>query len=175
MKFSKKNASAVLASLVLAAAVVPAVAQAATFTASLSTTEMLIPQPEVPTCPARGVLSALGTTSVFGSSAATSTDCVTPSDNNTKLKFDNGFMILNGGGGQTIFIKYEGTFQATAYDFQARKVTYTMTSGTFTINGGTGRYVRASGGGTLSGFTIGDFDPSVPGKGQMEASGFISY
>jgi hypothetical protein len=184
MQTHKKCFHVTSAALLFACSVLASAANAETFTASLTNVELLIPQPMTPSCPQRGVLTGYGDSSLLGSSTAAATDCVTVLDNGAKLKFDHGVMALSTAAkapgnpklpkdAGTIFLSYSGTFALTG--MTATELTYTMTSGTFTINGGTGKYARATGGGSMSGQTIGNVNPTIPGKGNLKAEGLISY
>ena len=169
--------------LLLACSVLASAANAEEFTANLITREILIPQPMLPDCLKRGVLTtSSGTTSsIFGNSVAASTDCVTTLDSGKLLKFDHGLMVLSpavatGGADASIFLTYNGTFQLSGdVNLQTGELKYEMTSGSFVIVGGTGKYKRATGSGSMTGQTIGNIDQSLPGIGTLNAKGVISY
>jgi hypothetical protein len=184
MQTFKKFLPGVTTVFLLASSMLASAANAETFTASLTNVELLIPQPLTPSCPQRGVLNGYGASSLLGASTAAATDCVTVLEGGRALKFDHGVMALSTApqapgnpkpvkDAGTIFLSYSGTF--VLEKITATEMTYTMTSGSFTITGGTGKYVRATGGGSMTGQTIGNVDPAIPGKGSLKAEGLISY
>ena len=79
--------------------------------------------------------------------------------------FSNGKFILLYPNGDQIFANYSGQFVPTGAG-----TAYVMNGGTFTITGGSGTYVRALGGGYLSGT-----EDLSNGAGTIALSGHVHY
>lgn len=135
---------------VLAAAVVflagSATLSAATFRfrATFEATQLGEPEPS-PRCPEGQVLVRIegrGTATRIGRVTATMSHCII--DDPAEPDFTNGEMVLTSVRGDAIFIQYAGT------DTPSGEGT-SIIDGTFAIVGGSGAYVGATGGGTLSG------------------------
>jgi hypothetical protein len=152
------------------------------FTADLNTMEFLVPSP---LCGSQqgGVGAGTGSSNVFaktsGGSAVpvgmTSTDCVDSSG--AQLSFYNGHFILTGPGGDSITATYSGNLIPTAQTTSNGQllVTYTFyPDATFTITGGTGRYVNASGNGTISGSEIVNTSNGTS-QGKLKAVGNLMH
>jgi hypothetical protein len=169
---STKAALFGVASLLLSAA-----ASAATFSAQVNTTEYLVPMPQLTACPLRGV-SAGGGTATIGSTTApvtmSATDCVsvTPTGG---FAFNNGLLIFTDPNGDTISASYSGTFVPVGPSATPGLVDYSIDKATFVVVGGTGRYRRATGSGSLSGTETIDPTGATPAHGVLSASGNIAY
>ena len=91
----------------------------------------------------RNNLTGSGTTSVFGSTTADGHACVSVDVAHAGVQVSDGDIVMRGTGPDAIYVKYEargGPPDASgAFDL----------TGTFRFAGGTGRYRKASGGGTL--------------------------
>lgn len=150
------------------------------FTANFNTTEFLLP---APSCPSQqgGIGVGTGTTNLFTKKPETqkttavlsSFDCVNPKADGT-LGFGPGTFTLTGPGGESIFATYTGTLTPTATDPVTKLPVYSFSSATFNITGGTGRYLRAGGGGTISGTETINFATGTA-QGSLAATGKIVY
>lgn len=170
----KKFTSSIVAAFALACSVASG-AHAETFSAEIVSTELLISQATNKACPARGMLSATGTSEPLGATEVFGTDCVTVLNNGLTLQFNKGRMVLTAiDGTGTVIANYQGYFDFTKPEAPDTNL-YTMRDGTFTVIGGTGRYTKATGGGSLSGFEHVNVNPAVPARGELKASGTISY
>jgi hypothetical protein len=169
----KKLASSTLAAFALVCSV--ASAHAEDFTATITSTETLIPQGTNKLCPARGMLSASGVATPLGSVQVFATDCVTVLSQGATLQFTQGRMVLTAEDGSgSVIANYQGFFDIAQLP-PAQTNLYNMRDGTFTIIGGTGRYTKATGSGALTGKEHVNIDPTVPATGELQASGKIHY
>lgn len=127
------------------------------FTANIRTSEFLLP---AASCASGmgGIGAGTGTTNLFTKNPATDTttivlasfDCVRDNKDGT-FTFGPGKFTLTGAGGDTIVASYEGTLVYQQPGQVAGTAVFTFVGSTFNIHGGTGRYGRATGGGTITG------------------------
>jgi hypothetical protein len=181
-RFSKLAASSLL--LVSAFAAGNATARPGTmdFTATFNTTEFLLPAENCPSG-VGGIGVGAGTTNLFTKKPASdqttvvlaSFDCVTPSVNGATFIFGPGKFTLTGPGGDTIFATYSGTLYLEGPDPLTGLPVYKFgTDAMFNIQGGTGRYSKAVGSGSIGGTeTINQASGTAQGK--LTAVGKIVY
>lgn len=163
-------------------------AQSLNFTAALNTIEFLVPSP-LCSSQAAGVGAGTGSSNLFAKKPGgdpvpvgmTSTDCVAPSggaavpsnDNPPQLlTFYQGHFIITGPGGDSIIATYGGTLVPVGN--QAVPTYQFREPADFVITGGTGRFAKASGRGTITGIEIVNFSTGTS-QGQLQASGVINY
>jgi hypothetical protein len=177
MKNPRKYISCTASALLLASSLAAGAANAESFTASFTTNEILIPQPHVSKCPAKGLASGVGQASVFGGAQLISSDCVVSPDGGPTLIFTNGRMVLSDGDvdKERITATYQGSFSFSEVLPSGHMIYRMNPDATFVITGGTGRYARASGSGSLSGYEVMSPDPTVPAQGNITATGLITY
>lgn len=149
------------------AAICPVASHAATdapFKAVMQTKEVLALNPAA--CPLtpflQGTTTGSGNAMHMGKITGVATDCVTPTD--SSFTFTGGLLVLTAANGDTLTAEYSGSLIPTA----AYPI-YTI-SGSYRLTGGTGRFVSATGSGTLQGYSN-----IVSGAGSYTASGTISY
>ena len=165
MKFSSRLAVLLLGTLALSAA--PSFAQTAVpFTATFSIDESL-GEGTGPTCPLIGVISGQGTATHLGRTAISGTNCVTPPAPGTPpvYNFADGSIILMAANGDTLNGTFSGSFVPTG-----KGTVFAVVNGTYSFNRGTGRFAAATGSGVLTGT-----QDIASGKGQLQASGTLSY
>jgi hypothetical protein len=91
------------------------------------------------------------------------TDCITP--DGPLFNFSDGKFIVMTTKGDQIFAKYSGQFVPTGEGAK-----YVFSGATFQVTGGTGKFARATGGGTLSGG-----EDMVSGAGNIKLDGKVQY
>lgn len=116
-------------------------------------------------CPSKfgGTITGHGTSEQIGRVAFVATDCITPQP--PIFNFDHGRFIIMTTTGDQIYAAYSGQFVPTGVG-----AAYTFNGATFQITGGSGRYARATGGGSLTGG-----QDMVTGMGTVQLSGQIHY
>lgn len=116
-------------------------------------------------CPSQfgGVITGQADSALLGRAVVIGTDCITPSG--PLFNFSRGKMIIVSTTGEQIYADYSGQFVPTGEGAK-----YVFSGATFQVTGGTGRYFRATGGGSLNGF-----EDMVTGLGNAELSGTITY
>lgn len=149
--------------------------QSRPFKAKLVLTESVLFTGAVP-CFAIGTMQATGNATQLGKVTATSSDCINPqggfdpSGPNSFSFASNGAgsagLVFTAANGDLLYAAYSGSL--TAQPTGPHKVT-----GQFVITGGTGRFLGATGGGTLSGYE--DISQVVSGHGEIEATGTVAY
>ena len=151
--------------LTLVSTIASADATDAPFEATITTKEVLRPNPIA--CRSfpflAGTTTGTGTASHLGAVTGKGTDCIHPGRKGL-YSFTNGKLTLIAASGETLRAEYSGKLTPTA----TAKV-YTI-AGTFRITGGTGRFAAATGNGLLSG--VENISTLV---GQFEFTGTISY
>jgi hypothetical protein len=117
------------------------------------------------TCPSQvgGVITGAADSALLGRIVLIATDCITQSG--PLFNFSDGKMILVTTDGQQVYVAYSGQFVPTGVG-----TNYVFSGATFQIYGGTGKYKKATGGGTLSGG-----EDVLTGVGTAELSGTINY
>jgi hypothetical protein len=164
-------------------------AQSQTFTASLSTTEFLMPSADC-VYGFAGVGAGVGSSNLFAKKPSTtpvpagmtSTDCVSqnaPTLPPPSLSFTNGKLFLVGPAGDSITATYQGDLMLvpTATTTTAGQTYYTYSFNTpanFIITGGTGRFAKATGTGTISGVEVVNF-VTGSSQGKLTAQGTVNY
>lgn len=141
------------------------------FEARLSIAETIVIAGSSP-CFLVGSVTASGNASHLGQVTATSSDCINPSGSDSFIfassgEGPTGGLVFTAANGDTLYAKYIGTLT------QQPSGPHLIT-GHFTISGGTGRFVEATGGGTLTGTEVIDFTAGT-GSGEIEAIGTIAY
>ena len=129
-----------------------------------------------PPCFAIGSVQATGSATHLGTVTAASSDCINPQgvfnpSGPTSFSFaSNGTgttgLVFTASNGDLLFATYSGALAAQPSGPH-------RISGQFVITGGTGRFLGATGGGTLSGYE--DISQVVSGHGEIEAIGTIAY
>lgn len=116
-------------------------------------------------CPSQygGAMTGHGNSALLGRVAFVANDCFT--QDGAIYTFSRGRFILMTMSGDQLFADYSGQFVPTG-----QGAGYVVNGGTFTIVGGTGRYVFASGGGQLQGT-----EDMTTGAGTVKLNGRISY
>ncbi len=123
-----------------------------------------VPGPS-PRCPSNygGAITGYGVSALLGRVAFVANDCITPNGN--IFNFDRGRFIIMTQSGDQVYADYSGQFVPTG-----EGADYVFSGATFTITGGTGRYIFASGGGQLQGK-----ESMLTGTGTIALKGRISY
>lgn len=109
-----------------------------------------------------GTITGHANSALLGRVVLIGTDCITPSG--PLFNFAQGKMIITTITGEQLYAEYSGQFVPTGEGAK-----YVFNNTTFQITGGTGRYWRASGGGTLTGG-----EDMVTGAGTAELDGKIN-
>jgi hypothetical protein len=135
-------------------------------TTSLEVTGVIqeVPGPSA-RCPSNfgGTITGHGTSTPLGRVAFVASDCIT--QDGAIYNFNRGRLIIMTVSGDQLFADYSGQFVPTG-----QGTNYVFSGASFTIVGGTGRYIFASGGGQLQGT-----EDMVTGAGTVSLSGRISY
>lgn len=150
------------------------------FTASIKTTEFNLPTTQCKSG-SGGIGAGVGTTNLFTKKPATDTtsvvltsfDCVNP-QSPALINFSDGKFTLTGAGGDTIFASYSGDLVYRTVDMATGIATFDFSGATFQILGGTGRYARAAGAGTITGTELINSTTGTS-QGTLFASGNIIY
>jgi hypothetical protein len=108
----------------------------------------------------QGKLAGYGDTNGFGRVAFLSSDCF--SQNGPVFTFSNGKFMITTETGELVFANYSGTVVTSD------GLNGVMNGATFQITGGTGKYIRAIGGGKLEGT-----EELATGKGTIKLTGSI--
>jgi hypothetical protein len=117
-------------------------------------------------CPANfgGTISGHGTSAMMGGKVVfIATDCITPAP--PLFNFSNGKFIVMTTSGDQIFANYSGQFVPTGEGAK-----FVFSGATFQITGGTGKFAKVSGGGTLSGS-----EDMITGTGVIKLTGRALY
>jgi hypothetical protein len=132
------------------------------FKATIAISESIQPI-GTPPCFLIGDISGTGVATHLGKVTLVSSDCINPISETT-FSFVSNQVVLTGANGDQVFAAYNGnlTIEGAAG---------TITGG-FQIVGGTGRYVQATGAGTVQG--VEDLSAGI-GKGEVQLIGTISY
>jgi hypothetical protein len=139
-------------------------AQAALFRVSATVYEQIGYQPDLGCY--GGAITGSGISS-FGSVSIAANDCITPAEDYSYFSFQ-GKMTFTLFSGDEIFADYSGLFVPTRVPS-----IFTLKDSFFDITGGTGRFLRADGGGNLFG-TEGISSDFSRGVGFIQATGNIS-
>ncbi len=116
-------------------------------------------------CPSQfgGTITGHGNSTLLGRVAFVANDCIT--QDGAIYNFSRGRLIIMTISGDQLFADYSGQFVPTG-----QGTNYVFSGATFTIVGGTGRYIFANGGGQLQGT-----EDMLTGAGTVSLSGRISY
>lgn len=158
---SRKCISALLALAILA----PTIAWSGPTNVPLKVS--LVTQEQVgytPTCPSKfgGILTGTGKSTHMGKVSIMGKDCITPMENYFTFK---GTFELTSANGDKLTGDYSGSFMP-----METPPMYSLSDALLQITGGTGRFSKATGIAKLEGT-----QNIQTGKGEMEASGTISY
>ncbi len=110
-----------------------------------------------------GNLAGFGDSTQLGRVAYLGSDCITPSGN--LFNFTDGRFMIVTTSGEQIYFKYSGQFVPTG-----EGANYVFSGATFNVTGGTGRYFKATGGGTFNGGSN-----MLTGSGTLRIDGQITY
>lgn len=179
-KLFKSAIFAIFAASVFATSNASAKQESLEFTANISTNEFSI---ATPLCASQqgGIGNGAGLTNLFPTNPTkgmpnavlSSSDCVTPVPGSPYTNFGPGIFTLKGAGGDSIFAQYSGRL-VYAHADSPTAVTFTFDSSTFVVIGGTGRYEKAKGTGTITGSEV--INPKdTTSKGNLLATGRIVY
>lgn len=108
-----------------------------------------------------GNIAGYGTSDLFGRVAFLASDCIT--QDGVNYTFSDGLFMITTMNGEQVFATYSGQFVATGVG-----TNYVFSNATFQITGGTGKYAKASGGGTLAGG-----EDMATGKGTIQLTGRV--
>jgi hypothetical protein len=116
-------------------------------------------------CPSKfgGTISGHGESALMGKVVFIATDCITPVG--PLFNFSNGKFIVMTTSGDQIFANYSGQFVPTGEGSK-----YVFSGASFQVTGGTGKYAKITGGGTLSGG-----EDMATGAGNIKLSGRVLY
>lgn len=162
-RFSLRHLQLVCLAMIVGsfAPLVSAAPRSAPFQATISFHEQLsLPDPASP-CLFLGQISGDGNAVNLGNLQISSTDCIVPLATNLFL-FSSQQVVLTLAGGE-IWATYGGTLT----------VDTGVITGLYFIHGGTGRFVHATGAGTITGREA--LDPSTGGRGEIQLTGTLSY
>lgn len=150
--------------LLLSASTLAAAASSVNMPIEINGVLQEIPGPSL-RCPSKfgGTIIGRGEGKLTGPVAFIANDCITPSG--TSFTFSAGKMIIIGVGGDQIFADYSGQFVPTGAGSQ-----FVFSNASFQVTGGTGKFSKASGGGSLTGA-----EDMATGQGTIKLSGNISY
>ena len=110
-----------------------------------------------------GTISGHGESALMGKVVFIATDCITPIG--PLFNFSNGKFIVMTTSGDQIFANYSGQFVPTGEGSK-----YVFSGASFQVTGGTGKYARVTGGGTLTGG-----EDMATGAGNIKLSGRVLY
>jgi hypothetical protein len=111
-----------------------------------------------------GTISGHGESALMGGKVVfIATDCITPVG--PLFNFSGGKFIVMTTSGDQIFANYSGQFVPTGEGTK-----YVFSGATFQVTGGTGKFARITGGGTLSGG-----EDMVTGAGNIKLNGTVLY
>ena len=117
-------------------------------------------------CPVNfgGTISGHGTSNMMGGKVVfIATDCITPAP--PLFNFSNGKFIVMTTSGDQIYANYSGQFVPTGEGAK-----FVFSGATFQITGGTGKFSKVSGGGTLTGS-----EDMITGTGVIKLTGQALY
>jgi hypothetical protein len=114
-------------------------------------------------CPISGMTVGTGTLSHLGRSAVVSTACITLNHGNYFILSST--ITVTAANGDTLTGSYSGSFVPTG-----NGTIHELHNGTLVINGGTGRFKNATGGGSIQ-----SVEDLTTGQGTVSVIGKISY
>ncbi len=148
-----------LAVATLLASGVAEAGSAGPFKATIAITELI--QAGTPPCVLVGNISGTGQATHLGNVTLVSRDCINPISE-TAFSFSSDALILTATNGEQIFATYSGSLTTAG--------TVGAISGGYQIVGGTGKFSKATGAGTVQGM-----EDLSTGKGLVQITGTISY
>ncbi|MDB5959039.1 MAG: hypothetical protein JWP59_333 [Massilia sp.] len=159
-RFVRFGAAAVLAAAAIGASAAPTATKPFKLNGAFQET----PGPS-PRCPSQfgGTIVGFGDSAVTGKVVFLSSDCITP--NGAVYNFSDGKFVILTTNGEQIFANYSGQFVPTG-----EGTNYVFNGATYQITGGTGKFKKASGGGTLTGG-----EDMATGQGTLQLNGQITY
>jgi hypothetical protein len=110
-----------------------------------------------------GTIMGFGSSELLGKLTFLASDCITPSG--TSYNFSDGRFMITTMTGELLFASYNGQFVPTGEGTR-----FVFSNASFTINGGTGRYFKATGSGTLNGG-----EDMATGQGTIQLKGRVLY
>ena len=110
-----------------------------------------------------GTISGHGNSALMGKVVFIGTDCITPVG--PLFNFSGGKFVVMTTSGDQIFANYSGQFVPTGEGTK-----YVFSGATFQVTGGTGKYAKITGAGTLSGG-----EDMATGAGTIKLSGRVLY
>jgi hypothetical protein len=110
-----------------------------------------------------GTIMGFGSSELLGKLTFLASDCITPSG--TSYNFSDGRFMITTMTGELLFASYNGQFVPTGEGTK-----FVFSNASFTINGGTGRYFKATGSGTLNGG-----EDMATGQGTIQLKGRVLY
>ena len=117
-------------------------------------------------CPSQfgGTISGHGTSNMMGGKVVfIATDCITPTP--PLFNFSNGKFIVMTTTGEQIYANYSGQMVPTGEGAK-----YVFSGATFQVTGGTGKFAKVTGGGTLTGG-----EDMLTGAGTIKLTGRVLY
>jgi hypothetical protein len=108
-----------------------------------------------------GTIMGYGVSTSLGKVSFLASDCITPNGNS--FTFSEGRFMITTMTGELLFASYNGQFVPTGEGTK-----YVFTNASYAITGGTGRYAKATGSGTLSGG-----EDMATGQGNIQLKGRI--
>jgi hypothetical protein len=150
--------------LVLMSFAAPAFAGTASQPFELTGTLQEIPGPSA-RCASHfgGTILGGGESPLLGKVVFIATDCITPTG--SLYTFSDGRFIITTTSGEQVYASYSGQFVPTGAGTQ-----YVFSNASFQVTGGTGKYYKASGGGSLTGG-----EDMATGQGTVKLSGEILF
>jgi len=110
-----------------------------------------------------GTIMGYGSSALLGKVTFLTSDCIT--QNGPTFTFSDGRFMITTMSGELLFASYNGQFVPTGDGTK-----YVLSNASFSITGGTGRYDKASGSGTLGGG-----EDMATGQGNIQLKGRILY
>jgi len=111
-----------------------------------------------------GTITGAGESALMGGKVVfIATDCITPVG--PLFNFSGGKFVVMTTSGDQIFANYSGQFVPTGEGAK-----YVFSGATFQVTGGTGKFARVTGGGTLSGG-----EDMITGAGNIKLEGKVLY
>jgi hypothetical protein len=110
-----------------------------------------------------GTIMGYGNSELLGKVSFLTSDCIT--QNGPAFTFSEGRFMITTMSGELLFASYNGQFLPTGEGTR-----FVLSNASFTITGGTGRYAKATGSGTLGGG-----EDMATGQGNIQLKGRILF